>query len=289
MSAPASRIASARRGVIPRPSAAFSPLTMEKSTPSSSRRAGSRRSTARRPGAPFTSATKRILMALRDGERGGGVHFERDVVPRVLRVARERLALDAREVEHGADLRAGRRDRRADRQGGLRAQMSERDDERRLARRLDVDLAPEAPAADHVVRDADDDSVDRRVDVGARSGAEIEDGVRGALAPELVPGQPGLFATCDPPDESREEPFVRLLADRLEREGAGADETSRAGVPEPNAVSSSVTKTAADASTRTAIRRTRCCPAARRLRARRACTTALREGIGRTLTEERGT
>ena len=48
---------------MPRPAAMFSPLTMQKSTPSSSRSEGSRVSIARRPGAPNTSATKRMRRA----------------------------------------------------------------------------------------------------------------------------------------------------------------------------------------------------------------------------------
>ena len=91
----------------PAPSAAFSPFTTQKSAPSSSRRPGSRASTARRPGAPKTSAMKRIL---RDAEcsvgRAGWTSIEH-VVARVLRVARERLALDAREVEHACRPSSG--------------------------------------------------------------------------------------------------------------------------------------------------------------------------------------
>ena len=53
---------SASRGVIPTPSATFSPLTTQTSTPSSSRSRGSRPSIASRPGRPTTSPTKRIRM-----------------------------------------------------------------------------------------------------------------------------------------------------------------------------------------------------------------------------------
>ena len=63
-SAPLARILSASFAVIPRPAAAFSPFTMQKSAPSSSRSDGSRVSTARRPGAPNTSATNRIFKGL---------------------------------------------------------------------------------------------------------------------------------------------------------------------------------------------------------------------------------
>src|SRR5712691_10711718 len=102
---------SARRGVIPTPSARFSPLTTQASTPSSARRAGRRASSAFRPGAPTTSATKRIFNArgsLQDAEGGRGVDLDRDVVPAVARVTRERLALDRADVDHRAQLgRAG--------------------------------------------------------------------------------------------------------------------------------------------------------------------------------------
>ena len=100
-SAPSSSSFFASFGVIPTPSAAFSPLTMQTSTSSSSRSAGSRASSARRPGAPTTSATKRRIRAA--AGREPREDLQRHVVARVLRVAGERLALDAREVEHLAD------------------------------------------------------------------------------------------------------------------------------------------------------------------------------------------
>ena len=53
----------ARRGVIPTPSAAFSPFTTQTSISSSSRSAGRRASSASRPGAPTTSAMKRMRRA----------------------------------------------------------------------------------------------------------------------------------------------------------------------------------------------------------------------------------
>jgi hypothetical protein len=62
-SAPAASILSASFGVIPTPSARFSPLTMQKSARSSSFSEGRRSSMARRPGTPTMSATKRILRA----------------------------------------------------------------------------------------------------------------------------------------------------------------------------------------------------------------------------------
>ena len=122
-SAPAARMRSASFAVIPRPSAAFSPFTMQKSAPSSPRSAASLDSIARRPGAPNTSPTKRIFKqealpsspaTSPDRERGGRMHLDQHVVPRVVRVARERLGLDLREVEERPEPCAARRDRRPD-------------------------------------------------------------------------------------------------------------------------------------------------------------------------------
>jgi hypothetical protein len=62
-SAPLASSLSASFAVMPRPAAAFSPFTMQKSAASSSRSEGSRNSTARRPGAPNTSATNRMRIA----------------------------------------------------------------------------------------------------------------------------------------------------------------------------------------------------------------------------------
>jgi hypothetical protein len=62
-STPAASSLSASFGVIPTPSAMFSPFAMQTSARSSSRSDGRRSSTARRPAAPTTSAMKRILRA----------------------------------------------------------------------------------------------------------------------------------------------------------------------------------------------------------------------------------
>ena len=62
-SAPLASSLSASFAVIPRPAAAFSPLTMQKSAASSCRSDGSRDSIARRPGAPNTSATNKMFKA----------------------------------------------------------------------------------------------------------------------------------------------------------------------------------------------------------------------------------
>src|SRR5918999_3699632 len=100
MSAPAASSRSASLGVMPTPSARFSPFATQKETPSSVRRARRRSSTARLPGAPTTSPTNRIFRGSADRQRGGGPDFERDVVAGVLRVAREGLPLDERQFEH---------------------------------------------------------------------------------------------------------------------------------------------------------------------------------------------
>src|SRR5205823_14777747 len=101
---------------------------------------------------------------------GGGARVDRhrDVVARVLRVAGQRLLLDAGEVGDRAELRGRRGDRRADPQAGVRPQVGERDDERGAAARLDVDPRAVGLAGEDVRGDSDDRAVYRRVDVGAR-------------------------------------------------------------------------------------------------------------------------
>jgi hypothetical protein len=71
-SAPAASRRSASRGVIPAPSATFSPFTTQKSTLRSSRSRGRCSSSARRPGDPKTSATKRSLREARAGWGSAG-------------------------------------------------------------------------------------------------------------------------------------------------------------------------------------------------------------------------
>src|SRR4051794_179922 len=63
-STPSLRNSSASFGVIPRPPAAFSPLTTTKSKANSSRRPGSSSRSARRPARPTTSPMKRIEVML---------------------------------------------------------------------------------------------------------------------------------------------------------------------------------------------------------------------------------
>ena len=70
-SAPAASSFSASFGVIPDPSATFSPFTMQKSAPSSSLSPGRRSSTACRPGAPKTSAMKRMFSYGKDRVAAG--------------------------------------------------------------------------------------------------------------------------------------------------------------------------------------------------------------------------
>ena len=80
------------------------------------------------PGAPTTSPTKRIFSEPRARPQA---HRQRHVVARILRVAGECLALDGCQVDDDADLRSRLRDRGADRQRRVGAEVCERDDDRR--------------------------------------------------------------------------------------------------------------------------------------------------------------
>ena len=80
---------------------------MQKSTPSSSRSAGQPLLDRPAPGAPNTSATKRILRGSCEQVAAGWTSSEH-VVARVLRVARERLLLDPERSSTVPELRAGR-------------------------------------------------------------------------------------------------------------------------------------------------------------------------------------
>ena len=98
------------------------------------------------------------------------------------------------------------------------------DDERRRARRLDVDPGAVGLPAQRQRGDADDRPVDRRVDVRARSGSHVERRrARAFLAAEHVVRQPALAAAEELPGDSRQETLVRLPPDRLERERAVPD------------------------------------------------------------------
>src|SRR5450432_126144 len=63
--------------VMPRPLAEFSPLTMMKSIPCSSRMCGNDSMTARRPGSPTMSPRKRILMSIGRQDKPHGQGFNR--------------------------------------------------------------------------------------------------------------------------------------------------------------------------------------------------------------------
>ena len=190
----------------------FSPLTMQRSAPSSSRRPGSRSSTARRPASPKTSARKRSLSS---DQRRRGPELDRDVVAGVVRVPGERLLLDAREVDDAAEPRRSADHGLADGQRRIRVQLCQRDDERRCVLRLDVDPRAVVLAADDVRRDADDGPVHRRVDARAGRGADVER--RGRAAAELVPGRMAAAAAEHPVEHPRDETLVPLAADRRER------------------------------------------------------------------------
>jgi hypothetical protein len=145
--------------------------------------------------------------------------LDRDVVARVLRVAGEREPLDARQVDHAADLRRPARERLADGQRRIRAELRDGDQDRRLAQGLDVDLRPEGLATQDEGPDADDGAVDGRVDIGPGRGADVERAGGGpAAAAELVVGDPAPAAAEDAMEDAREEPLVRLPPERVERE-----------------------------------------------------------------------
>ena len=151
-SAPAARIRSASFGVIPRPSATFSPLTTQKSTPAprAARAAAPRRRAvrARRRRRRRRGACREECSGCAEVSRLNG---DRDVVAR-------RPACTAR--ARAARRPRGRRSRRssssrghrgADRERGVDPQLRDRDDDRRRARRLDVEADAERAAVDDVV------------------------------------------------------------------------------------------------------------------------------------------
>ncbi len=193
---------------------------MQKSTSSSSRRPRSRSSTARRPGAPNTSATKRIFSG--PTSVAAGLDLDRHVVARVLGVAGERLALERGQVEDGADLRARRSRRGADRERRVRAQVRSARRRRTARSGAGCRCARRAPGSEHEVGDPDDRAVDRRVDVGAGRGADVERGGARARGEPLSWYQ--TSRSCSVPArrcQSRaRRPGVPLRADRLERAGA---------------------------------------------------------------------
>src|SRR5262249_2145831 len=70
-----------------------------------------------------------VLFGLGQRQCGGRAQLDRDVIPRILGVLRERLLLDAREVDDATDLRRRRGDRRTDAQRRVRRQVRQRHDE----------------------------------------------------------------------------------------------------------------------------------------------------------------
>src|SRR5262245_25323986 len=116
------------------PSAAFSPFTTQASTSSSERRPARRSWSALRPGAPTTSAMKRMrtaaeLSALRDSEARGRIDLERDVVATVRPVAGERLLLVAADVRDRAELGRSGGDVRSDGERRVGSHVLDRHDE----------------------------------------------------------------------------------------------------------------------------------------------------------------
>ena len=89
--------------------------------------------------------------------------------------------------------------------------------------RADVDPRAVRPVREHVVRDPDHGAVDRRVDVGAGSGADREHRRAGAaVAAQLVPDEARLARAGELVPEPREEAGVPLAPDRVELERAVA-------------------------------------------------------------------
>ena len=201
-SAPEASSRSAIFAVIPRPSAAFSPFTMQKSTPSSSRSAGSCDSTARRPGAPNTSPTKRILTGLagrpaHDGERRGRMHLDQDVIARVVRVARERLRLDLRQVEQLPSFVLPAVTDAPTVSDGSTAMFETETIERRRGGRLDVDLLSVYLAVQDDLLDPDHRAVDGRVDVGSGAAPTSSAEVAVRRRRKQVPVRPARAAAED--------------------------------------------------------------------------------------------
>src|SRR5439155_11506057 len=141
----------------------------------------------------------------------------------VPRVARQREPLDARQVDHAADLRSRRGERGPDREARIGMDGRDRDDHRRRVRRLDVYADAEDPAADDVAGEPDAGAVHGRVNVRPGRGADVERGRRRArAAAELVVDDPRVAAAEDAMEEVAQEPFVAAPADGLETDGAVA-------------------------------------------------------------------
>ena len=100
----------------------------------------------------------------------------------------------------------------------VRADVLERDDERRCRGRPELDLRADDAPGDDLVADRDDRAVDRRVDVGPGDRADVER--RSAPLSSWYQAQPAPRGPGDAVPEPREQPFVRLRPDRLEHERA---------------------------------------------------------------------
>ena len=228
-SAPAARSLSASFGVIPTPSAMFSPLTIARSASYRSRSCREVLLHGAAAGRADDVCEEEEVQLRRDDRRGA--NLDRDVVAAVVRVLRERLLLDAREIDHGADLRRAAHDGAPDREGRIRGELRHRDDERGRALRLDVDLRPVLLAHEDEGPDRGDDPVDRRVHLRSGQGADVER-VRSAAA-ELVPARVASAAAENPVHEARDDPFVRLVAVRREREGVARGAVADGGHERP--------------------------------------------------------
>src|SRR3954468_8384265 len=206
-SPPAASSRSASRGVIPAPSATFSPLITQKSMSRSARRRGTTSSTARRPGTPNTSATKRMRtrrlrrLAARGDDR---------VVAVVVRVFREQLLLDAGERDDLPDPGHARRQRRADVQRGVDDEVGDGDGDGGGLLGADVEADAVLLPVEDDRRDPGDGAVDRGVDVRPRSGADVElTRVRAAAAVQLVVAEAARVAAEDAVPQVGEHSLVR--------------------------------------------------------------------------------
>ena len=226
---------------MPRPSAMFSPLTTTRSRSSSSRRPGTRRSTASRPGRPTTSATKRMRTRATATDRARD-RPRADVVAAVGGVVRHVGLQHGRGVGDRPDPGAAVLDLRADLQRRLTARqrvehhVRDRDDDGRVARRLDRDGHPVADrvAVDHVGRQRHHLAVDGGIDVGAGARADI-DRIRAAVAHVVAHPAPAVAEDVAP--QRVEQVRVRLAADGIERERAAAGDRvvrDRADAIEPD-------------------------------------------------------
>ena len=185
-------------------------------------RAAGAASSARLPGAPTTSAMKRMRRAARrltaTPSVADGKTWIDDVVAAVGRVPLERLALEAADVvtvpsfDDPAATFAPTVSAGSGRTFWIETTSDGADDGRSSI--SDADLAPR----DDLVADRDDGPVDRRVDVGSGDGADVERAQRAAR--ELVPREAAPRRARDPAPEPCEQPLVRLRADGLEDERA---------------------------------------------------------------------